>query len=167
MHRCRTATGGEPAASAVMRVCHRPFPVLADSRPPRLMRPHLPDPADGVIDKGLRSNFSSRRTAATSFERCSHRRHRFRHSTGPAPVSTAPSDSIVRGSLRKASRSVRVRERSTSAVQVCDRQMHQQVAKRCRIEDAGVVQNSGLAHLSSPCQVPEPEPTTRPAPSTD
>ena len=82
-----TSAGGEPGSDAggdVGEVASSRPPVellLAESRPQLLMRPHLPDPADGVIDQGLRSNPSRRRTASTPSERYSHRRLRFRHST--------------------------------------------------------------------------------------
>lgn len=51
------------------------------------------------------------------------------------------------------------------AVEVRHRHMHQQVTKGSRIEDAGVIQNSEIAHFSSPCRVPAPELPVRPMPS--
>ena len=51
-------------------------------------------------------------------------------------------------------------------VQIRQRQMHQQIAQRCRVEHAGVIDDGEVrTHpVSTPCRVPGPGPPTHPAP---
>lgn len=51
------------------------------------------------------------------------------------------------------------------AIKVRDSDMHQQVAKRSRVEDAGVIKNGEMAHFNSPCRDPGPGLPIRPASS--
>lgn len=83
----------------------------------------------------------------------------------------------IAGSLKLLQRQIRTVFKNTShpffvdrirpfgAVQVGDREMHEQVAQRSRIEDARVIQNGEVTQFNSPYRASGPEPSIRPAPS--